>query len=346
MTGQPPPEYLVPAGVQHWAPPAFAPAPLPPPPPPRRRHRGAFWVAVLAAVAALVAGTVVAVTTYLGAATADAAATAYFRDLGKGDAAAALALGDLPTGARTFLTSDVLAAALRLAPISNVRVLSVDQHGGSANVAMQYQLGYQNRPVLVTDQVAVTKDGRRWRLDATAATVRLSPEAARDRLTVVGVAVPSGPTLFFPGALPISVDTPNLSLGPQVVHLTGSVPGDIQPTVSAEGIRAVGDGVAAAVRACISGRWTSSCPASEDPRIVPGTIRGHISSNAAPDISVSLAARGDGLIEIGGTVKVTGSYQKLDFNNRAVTRSGTLSLVIDAQCYATDPARLAWSVTR
>ncbi len=325
--------------------PAYPPVPAYPPPQipsPPRRHRGMFWVAVLAALAVLIGGTVVAVTAHNTASTPGAVAKDYFRALGRADAPAALALGDLPAGPRTFLTSDVLRAALKVGKLSDVTVLSVARHGDTADVAVQYQLHAPAGAVVVNDTVHLTRRGHDWRIDATAVPTRLALPVAGRRLTLAGAAVPQGDVLLFPGALPVTADTPNLDVPTRVVHLHGFVPRIIEPEVSDQGERAVTVAVGAAVQACLDAKARASCPAPSDERAIPGTVRGTLPADVGAKLDITVGPGPDGLLIVHGTVDVHGSYQRLDFNNLPVDKSGTVHLVIHAQCYATDPSKLVW----
>jgi hypothetical protein len=324
--------------------PANLPLPAQPPriPSPPRRHRGMFWVAVLAALAALAGGAVVAVTAYLGASSPDAVAKAYFRALGRGDAPGALAMGAVPPGSRTFLTSDALRAADKIGKLTDVTVLSVAQAGGKAQVTVQYQLGFRPNPVVVNDTVHLTKHGHTWRLDETAVETRLDPEVAGRRLTLAGAAVPSGMVLLFPGALPMTVDTPNLDISDRVVHLDGFVPSNVEPEVSSVGRQAVVAAVGSAVQACLDAKRVAPCPSANDDRAVPASTRGTLPRDVGANLDITVADGPDGRIDVNGTVEVRGRYQRLDFDNLPVTRSGNIALVVKAHCYATDPSKLAW----
>ena len=219
---------------------------------PPRHHRGMFWIAVLAALAAVASGVVITATAYINESQPQTAAVDYFQALGRGDAPGALALGDIPPGPRTYLTSQVLDAARSIAKISDVRVLSVARLGHQAQVTLQYQLGTQQ----VTDTVSLVRHGRGWRLTRTAVPVQLHVAIAADRMSIAGARVPNGPVLLFPGALPVAFDTSNLQLdsASQIVHLTGGTLPPIQPQLSAAGQKRVSDAVRAVVQACLSGR--------------------------------------------------------------------------------------------
>jgi hypothetical protein len=348
VTSQPPPG--APPGAWQGLPPPFPTQPLafaaPPPSPKRvrlpRRHRGVFWVAVLTSLVALVAGTFTAVTTYAGATAPDAIATEYFRALSHGDAARALAFGDLPAGPRTYLTSGVLRAALKVAGISDVTVLSVDRRGDTANVNVQYQLGFRRKQVTVSDEVALSRHGGSWRLAATAVLFRIAAPLAGHRLTLAGAALPERAVLVFPGALPVGVDTPNLEIGEQVVHLTESKPRTVRPTLSTAGKRAVQAAVASALRACLGPNPSPSCPVPTDARVVPGTVHGTLSGDLGQELTIQVAPGPDSVLDIRGSVAVRGSYRQLDFDNLPIAKSGTTDLAIRAHCNATNPGKLAW----
>jgi len=237
------------------------------------RRRGLFWAGVLAAVAALVVGSIVTIGAWVSESAPATAAVAYFRALGRGDAAGALGLGDVPPGVHSYLTDEVLQASLQVARISDVHVLSVDRSGRTARVTVQYQLSYPDGPTLVTDSVNTQRRGRTWRLTKTAVPVHLRPGAARSRMSIAGSTMPTRTVLLFPGSLPVTLDTPNLTLGRLVVHLNGAVPTAIQPDVSPAGKRAVGQAVADAIRACINAQSSGPCPMPADPQAVPGSVQ-------------------------------------------------------------------------
>jgi hypothetical protein len=306
-----------------------------------RRHRGVFWVAVLTSLVALVAGVFVAVTTYVSATAPDTIATDYFRALSRGDAAGALAYGDVPAGPRTYLTGGVLRAALEVASISDVSALSVDRIGDRANVTIQYQLGFRGNQKAVSDTVMLNRHATSWRLAETAASVQIIAKVAGHRLTLAGSALPAGSVLVFPGALPLSVDTPNLAIGEEVVHLSEKPSRTLRPTLSKAGTQAVQAAVVSAVRACLGANPSPSCPVPTDARVVPGTLHGTPTGNLGDELTIQVTGP-DGLLDVSGSVAVRGSYQRLDFDNLPAATSGTTELAIRAHCYATNPSKLVW----
>ena len=309
---------------------------------PPRHHRGLFWVAVLASLAAVASGAVITATAYVNESEPETAAVHYFEALGRGDAPGALGMGDLPPGPRTYLTGQVLAAALSIAKISDVQVLSVARHGGEAKVTLEYRLG----PQTVSDAVSLERHGRGWRLTRTAVPVRLHVSAGADRMSIAGARLPTTSVLLFPGALPVVIDTPNLNLGKTlpVVHLEGDGGQELAARLSPTGDRRVADAVRAAVQACLNGRRSQGCPQPAAARIVPGTVRGRVTGNLEPDAATTVAGAA-ALLTISGTVTANGSYQVLDFDNQPLRRTDSLKLRIHAQCYATDPTKIAWVAT-
>jgi hypothetical protein len=306
------------------------------------RRRGLFWAGVLAAVAALVVGGIVTIGAWVSESAPATAAVAYFHALGRGDAAGALGLGDVPPGEHGYLTSEVLQASLQVARISDVHVLSVDRSGRTARVTVQYQLSYPDGPALVTDAVNTERRGRTWRLTKTAVPVTLRAATAKSRMSIAGSAIPARTVLLFPGPLPLTLDTPNLTLGPLVVHLNGAVPPPIQPAVSPAGKRAVGQAVADAIRACLNARNPGPCPMPADSQAVPGSVRGAVTGDLANQLSIDLQPGAAGLLHVTGTVDVSGSYQRLDFNNLPQHKTGMVRLSIDASCYVNQPNRIVW----
>jgi hypothetical protein len=306
-------------------------------------HRGMFWIAVLAALAAVASGVVITATAYINESQPETAAVGYFQALGRGDAPGALRFGALPAGPRTYLTSQVLDAARSIAKISDVRVLSVVRDGGQAKVTLEYQLGSQQ----VSDTVSLVRHGRGWRLTRAAVPVPLHVVLAADRMSIAGAPVPDATVLLFPGVLPVAPDTPNLELGSglQVVHLNGGTVPPIRPQVSPVGQQRVSDAVRAVVQACVSGRTSGYCPPPADPTVVPGSVRGRIAANLDTELPISVAPGPAGVLVISGNVAVDGSYRQLDFNNQPVLRTGNVELQINARCNATNPAKLVWVAT-
>lgn len=326
----------------------------------RRRmgRRVAFWAAVVMAVAVLVSGAFVAIAGYMRQAGPGQVASGYFGALSHGDAAAALSYGALPPGAHDLLTREVLSAQLRIAPIRDVSTRAVHRDGDAAVVDVTYRLGFASGTVPVTDQVRMHHQGSRWRLDEAAVPVTLRVTRAQHRMSLDGAAVPSGPSAFFPGALPLTFDTSNLALVDDSRMVRFVAPGStgVGVGVSPVGRRATTDAVQAAVTRCLTGGESvadaARCPVPDDGRAVPGTLRGRTTAPVSGAVTVSVADGPDGKLDVDGWVTVTGSYRRLDFENLATAKFGNAMVRLHATC---DPTRVgasadaggpvAWQVT-
>jgi hypothetical protein len=305
--------------------------------------RGLFWAAVLLALVALVGGGVVAYKAYESTAGPDGAVEGYFAALGRSDAPAALAFGDVPDGPHGLLTSAVLREQQQLAPLGHVEVVSVEQHGDAARVAVRYRLGFDSGARQVDDVVAVHRSGASWRLDRTAVPVRLELTQAADRVRLAGLRVPTAPTLLFPGALPVRFDTPYLQLaaGSRQLGFTTADDDELQVEASAAGRTAVTAAVTSALQKCLGAHPDVRCPLPS-PRAVPGSLAGRVDGTGPLQLKVTVADAAAGLLEVDGTVPVTGHYRELDFDNLAKARSGTVRVEVSASAYATQPLRLTW----
>ena len=127
------------------------------------RHRGWYWLAMLAAVAALISGTVVAVLGYVHTSGPDGAVKGYFEALERSDAAAALGFGDLPNGSRALLSTDVLREQRSIAAISSVTITSVTRNGAEASVGVRYVLAFHDVRMNVTDTIGVHTSNNSWK---------------------------------------------------------------------------------------------------------------------------------------------------------------------------------------
>lgn len=314
-------------------------------------QRTLYWLAMFVAAALAFTGVVVAVAGYLSTAGPGGVVRDYFAALSRGDARTALSYGRLPDGPRDLLTSPVLQAQLDEGRISQVSVIAVDRAGDTASVSIHYQVtGPTTGMTVVDDRVPVVKDGRSWRLAEAAVPVDLTPNTAQRRATVAGAAVPAGRPLVFPGAAPVSFDTPALALADpgRIVHFAGSAPADLTVAVSSQGQQQAVSAVAAALRGCLAAAKPASlCPLPAGGRAVPGSVHATIDGSAAGAGLTASVAAGDpnGRIEVVGEVPVTGSYQELSFENQAVTRAMVHhALPVRAHVLATAPAHVIWEV--
>lgn len=310
-----------------------------------RRHRGLFWAGVLVAVLAIVGGTGMA---YLGYRTSSGPQTVverYFAALTRADAPAALGYADPPRGAHRLLTSAVLAEQQRIAAIRGFDVLAVERTGESARVSVAYRLAFDDGARHVTDTVTVHKSGDTWRLVTPAVSVQLRMSAASQRASMMSGAVPTRRVLLFPGAVPVRFDSSLLRLAPDSSYLTFASPAiaRLEVQVSVAGQRAVRAALGDALRRCFGREDTAPglCPLPSQ-RYVPGSLHGTVSGVDADHITTTVHGSA-GLLKISGTVRFTGTYDRLTYDNLARAGSGSVRLSVQAQAYAHRPLTLRWS---
>lgn len=308
-------------------------------------RRGLYWAAVLAGVLLLGSGTVLAVRGYEKTGGPDGAVRGYFAALARGDAATALAFGDVPDGPHGLLTADVLRSQQHIAPLRNLTVVATHRTGDRATVSVRYQLLYPGSPQTINSTVPVHRKDDEWRLDRVAVPVSLDLDRALQRASIVGAGIPDGDTLVFPGAVPVTFDTPYLQLNAAEDSVSFGRPPDLHVYVeiSPAGTKAVVQAVQDALDACLAGRGDATCPLPDE-RYVPGSIRGRLSDRLADNLTITLDEGPTGLLQIKGEPPVRATtYRKLTFVNRTVTGSGTVVLDMHARAYAVRPLRLVWS---
>jgi hypothetical protein len=306
--------------------------------------RGLYWGATVLGVLLLVGGSVLAVVGFADTAGPAGVVRGYFAAVSRGDAPRALALGHVPDGPHTLLTSEVLRAQQRVAPLRRVRIEAVHRSGDRARVTVRYVLDFPRHPQAVGASVGVHRANGDWRLDAVAVRASLDIAAALDRATIVGAGIPDGETLLFPGAVPVTFDTPFLQLDPASSHVDfGADPVvRVEVQVSRRGRDTALGALAASLDACLAGSGDLTCPLPSE-RFVPGSIRGRVAEPLAKAVRVTLRPAGAGVLDVAGDVAVdASSYQRLSFNNRARPGSGRVVLKLHARAYATAPLHLVW----
>jgi hypothetical protein len=311
------------------------------------RHPGLFWSAIVLALAALVGGSAFAYVTYAATAGPDGAVKGYFAALARGDAPAALGFGDLPSGPTQLLTSSVLRAQRKVAPIRHVEILSTDESGDDATVHVRYALDFAAKERQVTEDVPVVRRQGSWRLVRTAATTQLRLKQAADRATIMGGRIPDGDLLIFPGAVPVQFDSPYLLLSAATsnVTLTAHAQTELAVQLTEAGRTAVRAALETALRACLAGSTAADprCPLPAS-RAVPGTLRATVSADGVRRAAViELAQSSSGVVAISGTIKLSGRYAVLDFENQPVVKSGTVSVPLTATAHATGPITIDWA---
>jgi hypothetical protein len=277
----------------------------------------------------------------------DDAVRGYFAALARGDAPAALAFGVVPGGDHTLLTSTVLAEQNRIAPLRDVRVGPVQRNGASATVHVRFTVAFPGAPQVEQTDLEVDEQGGQWRLAAVAVPTQLGLPIAAQRATVVGAPVPDGTVLVFPGAVPISFDTPYLALSPSddVVNFGADPTTQVVVNVSDAGRRAALHAVMSALDACLAGTAgavEAACPVP-DSRAVPGTLRGTAGQLAADQLSVIVDSSPVGELSVTGGVPVqASSFEHLDFDNQPTHAAGRVTAQVFAHLYAVQPLVVNW----
>lgn len=309
-------------------------------------RRVLYWFGVVVGVLMLAAGVTIGALGYAATAGPAGAVRGYFAALARSDAPTALAYGDVPAGPRALLTADVLREQQRIAPLRALTIVATRRDGDTALVDVRYLLAFPGSPVTVSDRVAVHKAGAEWRLDRVAVAVQLRAGAARQRQSVLGTELPATSTLLFPGAFPVSLDTPYLQLDPYEDYAGFGTHrlADVQLEVSADGRSAVTRAVLAAVRRCVTGPPDPACPLPDE-RYVPGSIHG-VLRGGPRSAEVQLDPDNPlGMLHFVGRITVDGTYRRLTFHNVAVTGHGSVDLELHAEAYAVAPVRLRWTAS-
>jgi hypothetical protein len=284
----------------------------------------------------------------------------YFAAVSRGDAPAALAFADkLPTDS-AYLTSDVLRQQLGVAKLTDVEVSSVSTSGASPHVGVRYRLNFARGAETIRDSVAVVRRGTTWRLAsvASSADIVMSGPGA-ERMLFAGRPLPSARITVFPGALPLSTDTPALTVSdlPSIPLSAGYTDGaassaaapyvvSVSVDISSQAEKQVSDGISHALAACLAA--TSSDPACPLPpafgRPVPGSLHGELSQPlASSETDVGLAPSGRGILNVSAGVEVKGSWLAWNFENQAVPQHGTIVLRLSLRSTVDNPGRTVWT---
>lgn len=310
-----------------------------------RRHPRWFWFAVAAAALLLGGGVLIASLGYAATSGPEGVVRAYFAALARSDAPSALALGTVPDGPHTLLTSTVLREQQRLAPIRHVAIVATHRDGSSATVKVAYGLGFPGGEQPVTDSVPVHEAQGSWRLVRAAIPTQLEVVRAMERATIVGAGIPAGTVLIFPGAVPVRFDTAYLQVAAENDNVSfAALPTtQVMPEVSTAGKQAAIRAVSQALSACIDAgaKPDPRCPLPTS-RSVPGSVRGAAVRAADLHLTVDVGDSAAGTLDIAGTAQVRGTYRRLTFQNRTVTGSGEFRLPVHATSYALDPLQITW----
>ena len=309
----------------------------------RGRRRLLFWGGLVLALALVAGGGVLGYRGYAAQTGPGGVVRSYFAALADGDAAQALAYGDVPPGPRALLSATALAEQQRLAPLTQFAIRTTTVHGARAQVRVHYELGFPAGAQPVDTTVALYRRGGEWRLTrAAVATQLLLPEAA-DRAAVLGTRISDGTVLLFPGAAPVRLDTPYLQLAPAQagVDFESGATTEIDVTPSAAGRRQADRLVLAALQACITGHGPQTCPLP-DGRYVPGSLRASLSA-PPPALTVTVANSAAGILDVAGSATITGTFAQLTFQNRVRSGTGRVTVPVHAHAYAVPPLTFRWA---
>ncbi|HEY1572801.1 MAG TPA: hypothetical protein VGG05_15770 [Pseudonocardiaceae bacterium] len=324
------------------------PDPVPDASPPAAEARGlyhhAFWFGFLLATALVLGGGSVAAGAYTADAQPETVVLAYFTALQRGDAAGALGYGPRPVGSTALLTAAILAAQNATGPLQDVRVENVQRDPDSARVEVAYTVGFAAGPVTVDDTVPVVRDGHGWRLAHSAVSQYVAAGDGSDLARFAGFAVPDGDFPMFPGAVPVTYRTPNLTLAPgsRVASFDDGGLVSVDGTVSTAGRKAIAATVTSALAACLTGRSATQhlCPAPHPGVAVPGSLRGRLIGPVQPALRFQLRGAA-GEIGVTGNVPVAASYRRLDVNNVATTQATTM-VPVTVSAYVGEPMTIWW----
>jgi hypothetical protein len=307
-------------------------------------RRWFYWSGVVLGVLLLVGGGAVAVLGYAETSGPGGAVRGYFAALTRGDAADALAFGDVPAGPHTLLTGDVLRAQQRIAPLRKFSIVATHRSGDKARVSVRYTLAYATGAQTINAGVGLHRSGGDWRLDRVAIPTTLELDRALHRATIVGAGIPEGDTLIFPGAVPITFDTPYLQLNAAEDSIGfGTQPDtEVFVEVSRAGRTAAVGAVGDALRSCLTGGADVRCPQPSE-RYVPGTLRGTLTEPLAGNLTVTLTDSPDGVLDVVGSQPVrASSFRRLTFTNQPVAGRGRVVLPVHARAFAVRPLTVAW----
>jgi hypothetical protein len=273
----------------------------------------------------------------------------YFSAISNGEAATALALAASPPGATDaqFLTKDVLAQQLKIAPLTDVTVTGTGRDGAKATVDVQYRLGFADGSQHVRDRVSLIRHGSSWRLGRVAGSVIISNVVAgSDRLTLVGRPISRSVVTLFPGALPVIADTTAVVVAADPsVRLTDSAElVSVTSKLSSQAKQQVLDGLDAALTRCLAAVSADPlCPVPPGGRPVPGSMHGSLVEKIADsDATITLSSKGKGLIDIFAHAEVKVSWKVWDFENQALPRSDSTTLDVKAVSSVASPQTAVW----
>jgi hypothetical protein len=305
------------------------------------------FAALLSGVLAVVLG-LSAAHRYTARSDPESVANAFFHALADGDAPGALAFAvDPPRG--EFLTSVVLRQQLQAAQLADISVLHSTRLGSVATVEVRYRLLFGSGARVVADRAQLVRRGPSWWLSRVATEVIISAgSAGAPRLSLAGRRLPAAAVTLFPGALPLAVDNPGLQVLDQpAVRLADTrIVANAQASIT-PGLR---EQVEQAVQRLLAGCLASAsndprCPLPDSTRPIPGSLHGSAPLIAALKPRIALEQANSGVIRVRATVPVQGSWKAWDFENQAVQRHGTVTVVLSARVALDRPTQAFWDLS-
>lgn len=181
--------------------------------------------------------------------------TDYLTALADGDSAKALGYLGTPPDDTLMLTDEVLAASNKVAPITDISVVTEDTSNGSSDVTVSYQLGSQ--PVTAEYSVLDYDDDGVWEVSGGTGYIPTSKFEGLG-LTINGATVPDGDEVeVFPGSYQLATTLPNFTLSGDATVVVdqpfaSADTSDITPALTDAALQQFRGLVRAAVEACIA----------------------------------------------------------------------------------------------
>ncbi|MDG4669361.1 hypothetical protein [Mycobacterium sp. 236(2023)] len=264
---------------------------------PRRKNRTPLLLGLGAAavVVALVVGAVVIVSggSGGGADTPSEAVQEYFEALARGDAQAALALGESKPPDTTFLTDDLLKKQSEQMPVTDIKTLGETP---GANGAVMVEVSVRFGDSTTSDKIPVREVDGGWKLPHAALKLDLGrnsniykPELF-DFVTIFGQPAPkSGVAYVFPGPVELGSSNPNIAITANNIGTPGMMniflgfsSQNVQFDISEEGQSAILEAIMAKVTECAKSKQPAppNCPIGiEVSGLVPGTAQWSVPNN-------------------------------------------------------------------
>lgn len=224
------------------------------------------------------------------AATADspsAAVKGYLEALAAANADGALAFAESDPASKTFLTSEVLKAAMTEAPLTGINVPDVDNSSTYATVSASYKLGDRT----INDTYYVSKVGDKWRLKDVAADVDFSYLNKGDLKVILnGVELDADKVYLFPGVYKVTSDNERVTWGGKSLQVDSpnAYPSvtDLKPTLTSGAVSEIRKAAQTKLNQCRSAKKLAPAGcgfgvrAPKGVKIQPSSIKWSIESGA------------------------------------------------------------------